>query len=98
MSLARGFRPIRAKGKSMMSGSEKRLKRNGSIAWGVSGPPSWKSITPTRRVGLAIPLVSLMKEDVTQNLCAASTESLRDGLFRGAVHFDAISDFDAHQV
>src|SRR5262249_55654534 len=39
----------------MMSGSLKRLKRNGSIASSVSGPPSWKSTTPTRRVGLTIP-------------------------------------------
>src|SRR5713226_8437296 len=59
----------------MISGSQKRLKRKGSIACGVSGPPSWKSTTPTRRIGLAIPRVSLQKEDVTQNLYAASMKS-----------------------
>ena len=32
ISLARGLRPMRAKGKSMMSGSQKRLNRNGSMA------------------------------------------------------------------
>src|SRR5712691_629857 len=68
---------MRAKGKSIMSGSQKRLKRKGSIARGVSGPPSWNRTTPTRRVGLAIPRGSLKKEDVTQNLYAASTWSLR---------------------
>src|ERR1035437_8330268 len=42
MSLARGFRPMRAKGKSIISGSQKRLYKKGSIASSVSGPPSCK--------------------------------------------------------
>src|SRR4051794_40871858 len=46
---------MRAKGKSIMSGSQNRLNRNGSIASSVSGPPSWKRTTPIRRVVLAIP-------------------------------------------
>src|SRR5712692_6488463 len=53
---------MRAKGKSMISGSQKRLKRKGSIASSVSGPPSWKSTTPIRRVVLAIPRVSLAEK------------------------------------
>src|SRR6516162_6583655 len=64
MSLASAFRPRRAPGKSMMSGSEKRLKRKGSTASSVSGPPSWKSTTPMRRVEIAIPLGSLQRNDV----------------------------------
>src|SRR5215470_15048738 len=32
-----------------MSGSRKRLRKNGSTASSESGPPSWKSTTPTRR-------------------------------------------------
>ena len=40
ISFARGLRPMRAPGKSMISGSQKRLYRKGSIASSVSGPPS----------------------------------------------------------
>src|SRR5438552_8317007 len=75
---------MRAKGKSTISGSQKRLKRNGSIAPGVSGPPSWNRTAPTRRVGFAIPRVSLKKEDVTQNLYAASTWRWRRVEYFGA--------------
>src|SRR6266849_809607 len=90
---------MRAKGKSIMSGSQKRLKRKGSIARGVSGPPSWNRTTPTRRVGLAIPRGSLKKEDVTQNLYAASMWSLwRTSYFWSAVDLYFVPNIDGHQV
>src|SRR3989442_13974872 len=69
---------MRAKGKSMISGSQNRLKRKGSIASSESGPPSWKSTTPIRRVVLAIPRVSLAEKDVTQNLEGSSTRGHGD--------------------
>src|SRR2546425_6637122 len=69
---------MRAKGKSMIAGSQNRLKRKGSIASSESGPPSWKSTTPIRRVVLAIPRVSLAEKDVTQNLEGSSTRGHGD--------------------
>lgn len=54
---------MRANGKSMMSGSQNKLKRKGSMASSVSGPPSWKSTTPNRRFELAIPQDPKPKSD-----------------------------------
>jgi len=57
MSLASGRRPMRAKGKSMMSGSQKRLKRKGWMASSVSGPPSWNRTMPRHLAVRTIPSV-----------------------------------------
>ncbi len=62
INLASGLRPMRAKGKSIISGSQNKLKRNGSMASSESGPPSWKRTTPIRRVECAIPRDSLERE------------------------------------
>src|SRR5271154_5486136 len=78
MSLASGRRPMRENGKSIMSGSQKRLKRKGSTAASESGPPSWNSTTPTRFEFLTIsPDPQRIGGDVTKkpapasmNLCA----------------------------
>src|SRR5260370_7978858 len=56
ISLASARLPSRENGKSMMSGSQKRLKRKGSTAASESGPPGWKRTTPTRFEIRAIPV------------------------------------------
>src|SRR5438309_11248874 len=73
MSFASGRRPRRAKGKSMMSGSQNRLKRKGSIAWRESGPPSWKSTTPIRRLSSAIVNNSRERTDECKEWRASSS-------------------------
>src|ERR1700730_9185068 len=45
MYRARGRRANQAPKKSMMSGSQNRLKRNGSTAEEESGPPNWNRTT-----------------------------------------------------
>src|SRR2546425_6981755 len=45
---ASGLRSTTPRGPSgMMSGSQNKLQRNGSIAAGESGPPNWNNTTPT---------------------------------------------------
>src|ERR1700685_1319251 len=75
-----------------MSGSQKRLKRNGSMASSESGPPSWKRTTPVRRDECAIPLKSLTTIRILrtkeQRMLLNHEELVNAEVFKLAGYFD----------